>query len=109
MGACYGRPHTRAGTVNTIGVASLDDALQQVHEAGGKTVLPRLAIPGVGYLAHCQDTEGNTFGTMQANPSAKQRACQTTVARRVFSTANPLSITVNYLKMRGDVFEEMDT
>jgi predicted enzyme related to lactoylglutathione lyase len=30
-----------------------------------------MAIPGVGYLAYCQDTEGNTFGIMQADPSAK--------------------------------------
>lgn len=58
-------------TVNTIGVASLDDTLLQVHGAGGKTVLPKMAIPGVGYLAYCQDTEGNTFGMMQADPSAK--------------------------------------
>jgi uncharacterized protein len=30
-----------------------------------------MAIPGVGYLVYCQDTEGNTFGMMQADPAAK--------------------------------------
>jgi len=69
-GGLLQRPHPGAGTVNTIGVASLDEAVQQVHGAGGKTVLPKMAIPGVGYLAYCQDTEGNTFGMMQADPSA---------------------------------------
>ena len=70
-GGLLKRPHPGAGTVNTIGVASLDAALEQVHEAGGKTVAPRMPIPGVGYLAYCQDTEGNTFGMMQADAAAK--------------------------------------
>jgi predicted enzyme related to lactoylglutathione lyase len=25
---------------------------------------------GVGYFAYCEDTEGNTFGIMQADPGA---------------------------------------
>jgi hypothetical protein len=30
-----------------------------------------MPIPGVGYFAYCQDTEGNTFGIMQEDKSAK--------------------------------------
>jgi predicted enzyme related to lactoylglutathione lyase len=70
-GGMLRRPHPGAGTVNTIGVVSLDETLQQVLAAGGKTVMPRTPIPNVGYLAYCQDTEGNTFGLMQADPAAK--------------------------------------
>jgi len=70
-GGILKRPHPGAGTVNTIGVADLDVALQQVQRAGGKTVVPKMAIPGVGHLAYCQDPEGNTFGMMQADTSAK--------------------------------------
>jgi hypothetical protein len=40
------------------------------YGGGGKTVLTTTVIPGVGYLAYGQDTEGNTFGMMQADPSA---------------------------------------
>ena len=29
------------------------------------------AIPGVGWLAYCKDTEGHIFGMMQNDPSAK--------------------------------------
>jgi predicted enzyme related to lactoylglutathione lyase len=29
-----------------------------------------MAIPGVGYLAYCSDTEGNVFGVMQADNTA---------------------------------------
>jgi uncharacterized protein len=33
--------------------------------------MPKTAIPGVGYLAYCSDTEGNVFGLMQADKNAK--------------------------------------
>jgi predicted enzyme related to lactoylglutathione lyase len=29
------------------------------------------AIPGIGYYAACKDSEGNTFGSMQDDPTAK--------------------------------------
>jgi uncharacterized protein len=44
-GGMLRRPHPSAGTVNTICVVSLDAAVEQVHGAGGKTVLPKMAIP----------------------------------------------------------------
>lgn len=33
--------------------------------------MPKMAIPSIGWFATCQDTEGNTFGIMQNDPSAK--------------------------------------
>ena len=33
-------------------------------------VLPKVAIPGVGYQAYCRDTEGNIFGIHQMDPTA---------------------------------------
>jgi uncharacterized protein len=58
-------------TVNTIGVDSVDDYCGKVEENGGKVVVPKHAIPGVGYLAYCQDTEGNIFGLHQTDPNAR--------------------------------------
>ncbi len=58
-------------TVNTIDVPSLDDFVQKVVEAGGKVVVPKQAVPGVGYMSYCADSEGNVFGMMQADPSAQ--------------------------------------
>jgi predicted enzyme related to lactoylglutathione lyase len=58
-------------TVNTIDVPSVDEFLQKVASAGGKVVQPRMAIPGIGYHAYCQDTEGNIFGVMQSDTSAR--------------------------------------
>ena len=55
----------------TIDVPSLDDSLQQLAAAGGTLALPKMAIPGVGWLAYAKDTEGNIFGMMQMDPKAK--------------------------------------
>jgi uncharacterized protein len=58
-------------TTNTIGVESVDVAIEAAKRAGGKLVMPKTPIPGVGYFAYCEDTEGNLFGVMQADKNAK--------------------------------------
>ncbi len=58
-------------TVNTVAVPSVDEFAEKVAANGGTVVVPRMPIPGVGYLAYCQDTEGNLFGIHQEDPSAK--------------------------------------
>lgn len=56
--------------VNTIGIANLDDVLKTVDANGGQCVVPKMAVPGVGWLAYCKDTEGHIFGLMQNDPKA---------------------------------------
>jgi predicted enzyme related to lactoylglutathione lyase len=58
-------------TTNTIGVESVGGAVDAVKKAGGKLIVPKTAIPTVGYFAYLQDTEGNLFGVMQADKNAK--------------------------------------
>jgi len=69
-GGLLRRPHPGAGTVNTVGVASLDEAVAKVESAGGKIAVPKMPIPGAGWLAYAVDPDGNTFGMMQNDPSA---------------------------------------
>jgi len=57
--------------VNTIAIADLDAAVRAVEAAGGKSVLPKMPVQGIGWLAYCKDTEGNMFGLMQMDASAK--------------------------------------
>ena len=64
-------PPITTGTVNTVGVASLDESIKKVVASGGKVVRPKSAVPGVGWFAYCADTEGNIFGMMQPDTSAK--------------------------------------
>jgi uncharacterized protein len=56
--------------VNTIGIENLDSTLEVVTRQGGKCVLPKMAVPGVGWLAYCKDIDGNMFGLMQNDPAA---------------------------------------
>jgi predicted enzyme related to lactoylglutathione lyase len=58
-------------TVNTIGVASLEEAIKAVEKAGGKVTQPKMTIPKIGYFTYCLDTEGNTFGILQPDMSAE--------------------------------------
>jgi len=58
-------------TTNTISVPSYEDAVKKIVEAGGKVLMPKAAVPGIGYMTYCEDTEGNIFGIMENNPSAK--------------------------------------
>lgn len=62
---------TPANTVNTIDVPSVDEYSTKVGKSGGKVIAPRMAIPGVGHLVMCQDTEGTTFGIIQFDEKAK--------------------------------------
>jgi len=55
---------------NTIGVASVDTAVANVQKNGGTVVAPKMAIPGVGWLAYFKDPDDNVFGIMESDPNA---------------------------------------
>lgn len=55
----------------TIAVDSIDDTEQKVVAAGGKIIMKRSVIVGVGTLMFFQDTEGNAFGAMQYDQRAE--------------------------------------
>lgn len=57
--------------VCTIDVASLDATIAAIEANRGTLALPKMAMPGVGWLAYYKDTEGNIFGVMQADPQAR--------------------------------------
>ena len=59
-----------SGHVNTIDVPSVDEYTNKVVAAGGQVTVHKMAIPGVGYMAYCTDTEGGIFGVLEANESA---------------------------------------
>jgi predicted enzyme related to lactoylglutathione lyase len=56
--------------VCTTQVDNLDQTVKSAVEAGAGIALPKMPIPGIGWLAYLKDTEGNIFGIMQADPSA---------------------------------------
>ena len=56
--------------VNTVEVEDLDASLKTAEAAGGVCVVPKMPIPGMGWLAYCKDTEGHIFGMMQNDAGA---------------------------------------
>ncbi|MBN1917333.1 MAG: VOC family protein [Verrucomicrobia bacterium] len=64
------RRHGTPPTVNTVEVPSVEESMRKIEAAGGKVASPKMAIPGVGYMVHCLDTEGNAFGIFQNDRSA---------------------------------------
>ena len=57
--------------VCTVDTDSVDQTIEKLTVLGGKLALPKMAVPGVGWLAYGKDTEGNILGFMQADPLAK--------------------------------------
>ena len=55
----------------SISVESVDEAVDKIVACGGKILRPKSAIQGVGWLAYCQDTEGNNFEVMEVDTKAK--------------------------------------
>jgi uncharacterized protein len=70
-GGIYLRKDAPASVIHTVQVPLVDDSIKKITKNGGKVIKPKEPIPGVGYFAYCQDTEGNIFGIMQRDPSAK--------------------------------------
>ena len=61
MGGMYKRQKDE--TINTfVAVDDIDAVLAKVENLGGKIVMPKWTINGVGLVAMIQDTEGNGFG-----------------------------------------------
>ena len=59
------------GMTNYIDVKSVDEHSNRVMQLGGKVVIPKKPIAGMGYFAVCLDTENNTFGIWETDPNAK--------------------------------------
>lgn len=57
--------------VNTIQVESVDSTIRKIVKLGGKVIREKSPIPGVGYLAYCEDPEGTLFGILEQDISAR--------------------------------------
>jgi len=55
----------------TISVADIDATTAAVEASGGKVIMKRVTIAGVGHLIFFEDTEGNVAGAMQYDVNAQ--------------------------------------
>ncbi|PLX86701.1 MAG: glyoxalase [Desulfuromonas sp.] len=70
-GGMMARRHPRQTITNYIDVASVDQDSARVESLGGRVVVPKMAVKGMGYFAVCLDTEGNHFGLWEDDPGAE--------------------------------------
>ena len=59
------------GITNYIDVKSVDEYSTKVEQLGGKVMIPKKPVPGMGYFAICSDTENNSFGIWETDANAK--------------------------------------
>ncbi len=57
--------------VITVDVENLDTSMTKAQSAAAMLCVPKMAIPGVGWLAYFKDPDGNIFGMMQMDAGAQ--------------------------------------
>lgn len=57
--------------VNSIEVENIDTSMAQVEANGGTIVVPKMAVPNMGYLCYFKDPDGNIHGLFQNDANAK--------------------------------------
>ena len=57
--------------MNYFGVSSIDASIKEVKSLGGSIVSKKMAVPQMGYLVNCIDTEGNMFGLWEEDTKAR--------------------------------------
>jgi predicted enzyme related to lactoylglutathione lyase len=57
--------------IDTISVPDVDEYIRKIRSGGGKILRSKTTVPGVGYMAYFEDTEGNKLGIFCPNASAK--------------------------------------
>ena len=58
------------GPINYVQVESVADYAAKIEELGGKIIVPKSPVPGMGWFAHFADTEGNIFALWENDKSA---------------------------------------
>lgn len=69
-GGLLKREDPRQGVTNYVEVASVESEARRVEQLGGKIMMPKTPVKGMGYFVVCLDTENNPFGLWEENPDA---------------------------------------
>jgi uncharacterized protein len=70
-GALKRRKRPEEPIINYVSVNSVDKYTDKIAKLGGKICMAKTAVPQMGYFAVFQDTEDNSFGIWESDPSAK--------------------------------------
>lgn len=70
-GGMMKRQNPQQQITNYIDVPSADEYAAKVETLGGKVVVPKMPVPGMGYFVVCLDTENNIFALWETDKNAK--------------------------------------
>ena len=69
-GGMFQRADRLTTPILTVDVEDIDRSLERIVETGGSVVSPRAPVPGMGWFAYFEDSEGNILGLWTTDPSA---------------------------------------
>ncbi|MBM3496969.1 MAG: VOC family protein [Armatimonadetes bacterium] len=69
-GGLMRREHPGQPVTNVVDVASVDECLAKIAASGGEVVVPKMPVPGVGWVAYFKDPDGNISGMMEEDEAA---------------------------------------
>lgn len=70
-GAIMKKRDPKQTVVNSIDVESIDKTSEEIEKAGGKIVVPKSAVPQMGWFCMFKDLDGNVHGLWQTDSNAK--------------------------------------
>ena len=70
-GGLMRRMHKTQPITSYVSVASVARAITKVEKLGGTICKGKTAVPNMGWLAICRDTEGNEFALWEMDADAK--------------------------------------
>jgi predicted enzyme related to lactoylglutathione lyase len=90
-GAMFRREHPHERPLNYVQVPSAEEYAARAERLGGRVILLRAAVPGVGHVAILADPEGNPIGLLEL-PRPEERAAPgaSPAARRARRRGGPV-------------------
>jgi uncharacterized protein len=70
-GAIYPQQQGEKGLITYFNVDNIDAATKKIQQLGGTTE-EKAPVPGMGWYARAQDTEGNSFSLWQSDEKAPE-------------------------------------
>jgi predicted enzyme related to lactoylglutathione lyase len=64
-GGMIKRQNLQHKPVNYIAVESVDEYTLKIEKLGGKIIVPKMEVPGIGWWAFAIDPEGNQFAIIE--------------------------------------------
>lgn len=70
-GAIMKKQDPKQPITNSINVADMDATTERIKAAGGEIVVPKMPVPGMGWLSFFKDPEGHIHGFWQNDKNAQ--------------------------------------